>query len=70
MIALREFAKVSNHQLRITLPSDFNYEEVEVLIIPKAPDTRAPVKSSLDDIGRIGLHSQSFAPDEEDYSQW
>ncbi len=70
MIALREFAKISNHQLRITLPNDFNYEEVEVLIIPRAPDKTGSAPSSVDDIGRIGLHSQSFAPDEEDYSQW
>ena len=35
MIALREFVKVENHQLHIQLPNDFNYEEVEVVILPK-----------------------------------
>lgn len=35
MAAIREFVKVKNGMLNIQLPEYFNYEEVEVLIIPK-----------------------------------
>lgn len=35
MTAIREFVKVENGMLNIQLPKYFNYEEVEVLIIPK-----------------------------------
>ena len=73
MIALREYVKVQDHQLHIWLPRDFNYGEVEVLIMPKSPevDSNAPEHfSSIQSIGKAGLHSQSFVEDDEDYSQW
>ena len=35
MTALREFAKVNNHVLNIKLPDYFDYEEVEVVIMPR-----------------------------------
>ncbi|BBP45286.1 hypothetical protein THMIRHAS_06590 [Thiosulfatimonas sediminis] len=35
MIAIREYVKVENHQVHITLPVNFDYDEVEVLILPK-----------------------------------
>jgi hypothetical protein len=70
MIALREITKVYNHQLRLTLPKDFNYEEVEVLIIPRASGGALSADDTISDIGRIGFHSQSFIADDEDYSQW
>ena len=35
MTALREFIKVKNHEVNIQLPNDFDYEEVEVIIMPK-----------------------------------
>jgi hypothetical protein len=35
MTAIREFIKVENHKLEINLPEDFDYEEVEVIIMPK-----------------------------------
>lgn len=38
MEAIRQFIKVKNHQINITLPEDFNAEEVEVIILPKQDD--------------------------------
>ncbi|WP_445455351.1 hypothetical protein [Flavobacterium sp. HNIBRBA15423] len=35
MEAIRQFVKVKNHQITITLPEDFNTEEVEVIILVK-----------------------------------
>ena len=35
MEAIRQFAKVKNHQINIILPEDFIAEEVEVIIIAK-----------------------------------
>ncbi|MEF3191327.1 MAG: hypothetical protein K6347_02070 [Campylobacterales bacterium] len=35
MTVIREFVKVHNHQLSITLPADFDYDEVEVVILPR-----------------------------------
>lgn len=35
MVVIRQFAKVKNHQVNITLPEDFNAEEVEVIIFAK-----------------------------------
>ncbi|WP_438965719.1 hypothetical protein [Flavobacterium sp.] len=36
MEAIRQFVKVKNHQVNITLPEDFNAEEVEVIIFAKS----------------------------------
>ena len=35
MTALREFIKVKNHTVSITLPENFNCDEVEVIVMPK-----------------------------------
>ncbi len=35
MEVFRQFAKVNNHQINITLPEDFMADEVEVIIIAK-----------------------------------
>jgi len=35
MTAIREFAKVNNHMLNIKLPDYFDYEDVEVFIMPR-----------------------------------
>jgi len=35
MVVLREYMQVIDNQLIINLPKDFNYKEVEVVIIPK-----------------------------------
>jgi hypothetical protein len=39
MEAIRQFVKVKNHQVNITLPVDFIAEEVEVIIFAKSNDT-------------------------------
>ena len=73
MIALREFVKVKNHQVHIQLPSDFDCDEVEVVILPKENEKEIINKldfSSVDSIGKVGFNSQSFVEDDEDYSQW
>lgn len=38
MEAIRQYVTVKNHQINITLPDDFNAEEVEVIILPKQDD--------------------------------
>ncbi len=38
MEAIRQFITVKNRQINITLPDDFNAEEVEVIILPKQDD--------------------------------
>lgn len=35
MQAHREFVKVNNHRVQIQLPDSFNYEEVEVIVMPR-----------------------------------
>lgn len=71
MIAIREYIQVKNHQLIIDLPKDFNYSEVEVVIMPKKEGIVEMWKEDeLRDIGKIGLESKSFEDDDEDYSKW
>jgi hypothetical protein len=73
MIALRELVTVHNHQLHIQLPHDFNFRDVEVLIMPRSPAVEPELAtefSSIQSIGKMGMHSQSFIDDDEDYSQW
>ncbi|WP_158728685.1 MULTISPECIES: hypothetical protein [unclassified Flavobacterium] len=36
MDAIRQIVKVKNHKISITLPDDFNADEVEVIILPKS----------------------------------
>jgi len=36
MTAIREFATVKDHQLHIELPKGFDYDEVEVIVMPRA----------------------------------
>ena len=38
MEAIRQFITVKNRQINITLPDDFNAEEVEVIILPRQDD--------------------------------
>ncbi len=38
MEAFRQTVKVKNHSFKITLPKDFNAEEVDVIIIAKEPN--------------------------------
>lgn len=42
MEAIRKIVTVKNHQINITLPDDFNAEEVEVIILPKQDDFKIP----------------------------
>ena len=71
MTALREFIKVKNHEINIQLPNDFNYEEVEVIIMPKKEDDyEFWSDEEIDSIGKIGFVSSSFEDDNEDYSKW
>lgn len=51
MEAIRQFIKVKNHQINITLPEDFNADEVEIIILPKQDDFELTkeMKEVLDD---------------------
>ncbi len=42
MDVIRQFAKVKNHQLNITLPNDFEAEDVEVIIISNSKEYLIP----------------------------
>ena len=74
MTAIREFIKVKDKSLFITLPNDFNYEEVEVVILPRTKSSDLFefewTQKELQEIGKVGMHSLSFVKDDEDYSQW
>lgn len=71
MTAIREFLKVKNNKIEINLPENFNYDEVEVVIMPKAQeDFEYWTDDELENIGKIGLHSSMFEEDNEDYSKW
>lgn len=54
MTAIREFAKVNNHMLNITLPDYFDYKEVEVVIMPRIDSDDL---SYLNDEIEIGMNS-------------
>lgn len=75
MFAIKEWVKVKNHQIVLTLPDGFDEnEEVEVIILAKKDSDTLQWDMWRDDelshIGKLGLHSQSFAEDDEDYSTW
>jgi len=56
MTAIRDFIKVDQHKINYTLPDDFNYNEVEIIIMPKTDD------STLDennDVKSFSNHSAS-----------
>lgn len=42
MEAIRQIVKVKNHKINITLPDDFNADEVEVIILPKSNNVDIP----------------------------
>lgn len=54
MTAIREFVKVNNHMLNIKLPDYFDYEEVEVFIMPRIDKDDL---SHLNDEIEIGMKS-------------
>jgi hypothetical protein len=73
MLAIKELVKVNNHQIILNLPSSFDEnEEVEVIVLSKKhhDDFSLWTETELEQIGKIGLHSESFAEDNEDYSTW
>jgi hypothetical protein len=59
MIAIRELVKVKNHRINLVLPPDFNYDEVEVIVLPKA-EFDYWSDEEVAQIGKIGQMSQSF----------
>jgi len=75
MLAIKEMVKVKNHQVVLNLPDSFDEnEEVEVIILSKRNADEMCWGFWSDDesasIGKLGLHSHSFAEDNEDYSTW
>ena len=42
MEAIRQIVKVKNHKISITLPDNFNADEVEVIILPKSNTVEIP----------------------------
>lgn len=50
MEAIRQFVKVKNHQVNITLPEDFNAEEVEVIIFAKNENEYAIPQWQIDEV--------------------
>ena len=73
MTAIREFAKVNNHILNIKLPDYFDYEDVEVVIMPRIDIDDL---SHLNDEIEIGMksgvsdksHDEIFAELKEKYA--
>lgn len=71
MTAIREFIKVKNRRIVLDLPEDFNYENVEIVIMPaKEEDWEYWSEKEIGEVGKIGLISSSFEDDDEDYSKW
>jgi hypothetical protein len=50
MEAIRQVVKVKNHQVNITLPEDFNAEEVEVIIFAKSENEYAIPQWQIDEV--------------------
>ncbi len=69
MIAIREFVKIKNHRINLLLPQNFHYDEVEVIVLPKA-EFDDWNNEEIAQIGKIGQVSKSFEEDGEDYSKW
>ena len=42
MEVIRRFVKIKDHQINIILPSDFNADEVEVIILPTSKEYQIP----------------------------
>ncbi len=59
MIAIRELVKVKNHRIDLLLPADFDYDEVEVIVLPKA-EFDYWSDEEIAQMGKIGQMSQSF----------
>jgi hypothetical protein len=42
MKAIRQIVEVKNHNLTISLPENFNYQHVEIIILPSEQDDELP----------------------------
>ncbi len=60
MEAIRQFIKVNGRTINITLPDDFNADEVEVIILPKNDQTHLTdeMKTVLD--SRLNEPSENY----------
>lgn len=69
MEAIRKIVTVKNHQINITLPDDFNAEEVEVIILPKQDDFELTdeMKQTLDN--RANEPTENYLTSEESLSK-
>jgi len=73
MTALREFIKVKNRQVILDLPVGFDYENVEVVVMPvKNEEWDYWSEEEIKNFGKysVGLSSNDFEDDDEDYSKW
>ena len=50
MEAIRQTVKVKNHSFKITLPEDFNAEEVDVIILAKEPSAYEIPQWQIDEV--------------------
>jgi peroxiredoxin len=50
MEAIRQTIKVINHKISITLPDDFNANEVDVIILPSQNDTFSITQWQIDQV--------------------
>jgi hypothetical protein len=60
MTAIREFTTIKNHELRLQIPEEFDYEEVEVVIMPKH-DARTDTQDTVsnEELQALSNHSAS-----------
>lgn len=65
MEAIRQFIKVNGRNINITLPDDFNADEVEVIILPKNEETYLTdeMKAILD--SRVNEPSENYISSKE-----
>lgn len=69
MQAIRQTVKVKNHSFKITLPDNFNAEEVEVIIFAKQDDfvLSDEMKEILD--SRVNEPTEDYLTSEESLSR-
>jgi len=56
MVAIRETLQVKNHRISYTLPKSFNYDEIEMIILPKIDDKE---KKTDEELEAFSSHSAS-----------
>jgi hypothetical protein len=69
MEALRQYIKVNGRNISITLPDDFDADEVEVIILPKNNDfyLTDEMKAALD--ARVNEPTEGYLTSEESLSE-